>query len=191
MNLAKFLFLTITVGTLFACIYYIKFVYLRSTDEPVIITPMEPNSQMTLSSPSFTNGERIPDEYTCKGSNINPPLEFAGVPETAQSLVLVVDDPDAPVGTWDHWLVFNIDPSTTGVAPDSVPVNGIQILNSFGKEVYGGPCPPVGQNHRYFFKLYAVDVMLDPEGIVDKPGLLSAIQAHTIAKSELVGMYSR
>lgn len=191
MNFGKLLYLVLTVGTLFACIYYIKFVHLRSIDETVIIKPMDSNAQLTITSPSFANNERIPDEYTCNSTNINPPLEFGGIPENTQSLVLIVDDPDAPVGTWDHWLVYNIDPSITGVAPDSVPVNGTQIINSFGKEVYGGPCPPVGQNHRYFFKLYAVDVMLDPAGIVDKPSLLSVIKDHTIAKSELVGTYSR
>jgi Raf kinase inhibitor-like YbhB/YbcL family protein len=146
---------------------------------------------MQLTSFAFEDHQRIPDQYTCSGQNINPPLQISTVPEAAQSLALIVDDPDAPAGTWDHWLVINIDPSTTEIAEDSVPPDGVQLPNSFGQPEYGGPCPPDGPEHRYFFKLYALDLTLNPDQITSKSDLLSVIQDHTLASSELVGVYSR
>ena len=146
---------------------------------------------MTISSPSFADMARIPDEYTCNGENTNPPLSFEHVPEEAQSLILVVEDPDAPMGTWDHWMVINIDSLTTGVAPNSIPAGGTQLLNSFGTFDYGGPCPPENSEHRYFFRLYAIDTRLDDTVINDKPGVMQAITDHTIASCHLVGLFSR
>ncbi|MCA9392058.1 YbhB/YbcL family Raf kinase inhibitor-like protein [candidate division WWE3 bacterium] len=147
---------------------------------------------MQITSPVFENMGRIPDEYTCQGDDTNPPLEFSQIPEGAQSLVLIVEDPDAPSGTWDHWILFNIDAQTTAIAPNSVPSAAYQVFNSFGRIEYGGPCPPEGEEHRYYFKLYALDQLLATDGtIVDKPSLITAMNGHILAQGELVGLYSR
>jgi Raf kinase inhibitor-like YbhB/YbcL family protein len=146
---------------------------------------------MIITSPSFKNMGKIPDEYTCQGEDINPPLLFEAVPEETEGLVLVVDDPDAPIGTWDHWLVVNIEPTVNGIAPGSVPAGGHELINSFGKTAYGGPCPPNGQEHRYFFKLYALDSQLDVSAIYDKPSLYAHMQGHILASAELVGLYKK
>ena len=112
--------------------------------------------KLTISS-VFSNNETIPKKYTCDGDDINPELAIKGVPEEAKSLVLIMDDPDAPVGTWDHWIVFNI-PVTAKIEENSIP--GTEGVNSFRRQSYGGPCPPSG-THRYFFKFYALDTELD------------------------------
>ena len=149
------------------------------------------NNGMQISSPVFKNMQRIPDEYTCQGSDINPPLEISGIPAEAQSLVLIVEDPDAPSGTWDHWIVFNIDPNISGVAPDSIPAAGKEVINSFGRKSYGGPCPPPGPEHRYRFRLFALKIRLDPTIIIDKPSLLTAMKEDKLASAEHIGTYSR
>lgn len=145
---------------------------------------------MQITSSAFAASARIPDEFTCRGSNINPPLAFQDVPEETHSLVLVMDDPDAPMGAWDHWLVYNIDPSVHEIAPGTIPPGGVEVANSFGQENYGGPCPPPGPKHRYFFKLYALSTMIDRSIVRDKPSLLSAIEPFIIAQAELIGTYS-
>jgi len=143
---------------------------------------------MQLSSSAFGQNQAIPSAYTCDGANINPPLEIAGVPQGAQSLALIVDDPDAPMGTWVHWVVFNIPASTTAIEEDSVP--GETGNTNFGDDRYGGPCPPSG-THRYFFKLYALDTRLSlPQG-AKKQALEKAMQGHVLAKAELIGVYKR
>ena len=114
---------------------------------------------MNLTSPAFGNNGNIPSEYTCDGSGLSPQLNIGYVPSNAKSLVLICDDPDAPVGTWDHWIVFNIAPSAKEI-PKGIEPKGTPGKNSWGKTGYGGPCPPSG-THRYFFKLYALDTMLD------------------------------
>jgi Raf kinase inhibitor-like YbhB/YbcL family protein len=129
----------------------------------------------------------IPKKFTCDGQNVNPSFRIEGIPEGALSLALIVDDPDAPMGTWVHWVVYNI-PKVSGIEENSVP--GIQGNNDFGKKDYGGPCPPSG-THRYFFKLYALDSKLALKGQVDKKRLEQAMQGHIIQKAELVGLYKR
>src|SRR5260370_33348157 len=114
---------------------------------------------MNISSPAFANNQPIPDKYTCTGDNINPPLEFSHIPAQAKSLVLMVDDPDAPSGLWVHWTIFNMPPSITHIAENTKPETGTEGITSFGKPGYGAPCPPLG-THRYFFKLYALDTTL-------------------------------
>ncbi|MFC1640475.1 YbhB/YbcL family Raf kinase inhibitor-like protein [Patescibacteria group bacterium] len=145
---------------------------------------------MQISSPAFGPKGAIPAKYTCDGENINPELNFHEIPEGAQSLALVVDDPDAPAGTWDHWLVYNIPPDSSGI-DEGRPNIGKQGKTSFGNNKYGGPCPPDGE-HRYFFKLYALDVMLelDPDDAT-KDGLLAAMEGHILEETELVGKYDR
>jgi len=136
----------------------------------------------------FSDGEKIPVKYTADEEDINPSLEISGIPEGAKTLALIVDDPDAPIGTWVHWLVWNIPASKTKIEENSVP--GIQGINDFRKRDYGGPNPPSG-THRYFFKLYALDSELNlPEGS-KKAELEKAMQGHILATAQLIGKYSR
>lgn len=144
---------------------------------------------MKITSLAFENNTMIPAKYTCDGENISPPLSFSEIPEDAKSLVLIVDDPDAPGGTWTHWLVFNIDPKANGIAENSVPKDGIEGMTSFGKKGYGGACPPSG-THRYFFKLYALDTSLNLNN-PDKLKLEEEMQNHVLDKAELAGLYSK
>lgn len=146
---------------------------------------------MKLLSPAFEFNELIPSKYTCQGENISPPLEIVDVPKEVQSLVLIVDDPDAVSGVWDHWLVVNIDPSTTSVAEGEVPTGGEQITNSFGKPDYGGPCPPDEPVHHYRFKLYALDAKLNAAALNSKADIESAMRGHFIAQAELIGLYQK
>lgn len=144
---------------------------------------------MKLTSPAFENEAMIPPEYTCVGSDISPELNIEGIPENAKSLVLIVDDPDAPAGTWDHWIVFNIPPTTKNIPKGNDP-EGTSGKNSWGKTGYGGPCPPSG-THRYFFKLYALDTLLDlPEGS-SKSEIESAMKGHVLEEAQLMGKYKR
>jgi len=144
---------------------------------------------MKLTSPAFGNNGNIPPEFTCDGSDLSPQLDIADVPSNAKSLVLICDDPDAPVGTWDHWVVFNIEPSAKEIHKGSEP-KGQPGNNSWNKTGYGGPCPPSG-THRYFFKLYALDTMLNlPQGSAKKQ-IEAAMQGHILAKTELIGLYKR
>jgi Raf kinase inhibitor-like YbhB/YbcL family protein len=142
---------------------------------------------MKITSSAFKQGERIPSRYTCDGENINPALGIEDVPKNAASLALIVDDPDAPAGTWVHWVVFGI-PVVSGIKERSVP--GKQGRNDFGKLNYGGPCPP-GGTHRYFFKLYALDASPALAEGITKAALEQAMQGHILAKAELMGVYSR
>lgn len=131
-----------------------------------------PTTNMQLSSSAFSEGESIPAKYTCDGENVSPPLEISDIPENAQSLVLIMDDPDAPAGTWVHWVVYGIDPSTTKIEENSNQLAGIGY-NSWNKLEYGGPCPPSGE-HRYFFKLYAIDFSEYLDRIQDKESIENA-----------------
>jgi Raf kinase inhibitor-like YbhB/YbcL family protein len=146
--------------------------------------------QMKISSTAFQEGGNIPSKFTCDGADFNPALRFEGAPTEAKSLVLIVDDPDAPSGLFTHWLLWNIDPKTTAIEENSAPRNAIQGKNDFGKSGYGGPCPPSG-THRYFFKIFALDRQLDlPAG--SKRGQLEAeTRGHIIGQGQLIGRYSR
>ena len=148
------------------------------------------NINMKLFSSAFEHNKNIPSQYTCDGANFNPPLQVSEVPANAKSLVLIVDDPDAPAGTWVHWTVWNIDPKTTEIAENSVPQGAIEGMTNFGKTGYGGPCPPSG-THRYFFKLYALDITLDLTPNAGKDNLEQAMQGHVLDSVELIGLYSR
>jgi Raf kinase inhibitor-like YbhB/YbcL family protein len=140
-----------------------------------------------ISSSAFRENEMIPTQYTCDGKNINPPLDFKDIPKQAKSLALIVDDPDAPVGTWVHWVVWNI-PVVQHLNENSIP--GKEGLNDFQKQSYGGPCPPSGI-HRYFFKVYALDNMLNLPEATTKAQLESAMKNHVLASGELIGFYKR
>ena len=150
--------------------------------------------QMTSS--VFTEGQPIPKKYTCEGPDVSPPLAWTGVPAGAKSLVLICDDPDAPMGTWVHWVLFNLPPDTTSL-PENLPKkpeldNGArQGVNDFKRPGYGGPCPPPGKPHRYFFKLYALDRPVDLGEGARKKDVEKAMQGHVVAQGQLMGMYRR
>lgn len=143
---------------------------------------------LVVKSPAFESNKQIPKKYSCDGEEVNPPLTVDGIPTAAKTLALVVDDPDAPRGTFDHWVVYNISP-TTKIGENSVP--GMQGVNSASQHGYIGMCPPSG-THRYFFKVYALDTKLDlkPEN-TRKKDLEKAMQGHILAKGELIGLYNR
>jgi len=145
-------------------------------------------ADLSVKSPAFEHGKLIPKKYTCDGQDINPPLTIEGIPKEAKTLVLAVDDPDAPSGTWDHWIVWNIPASTSKIAENSVP--GKEGVNSWGHQGYMGPCPP-GGTHRYFFKVYALDTELSLGAGSRKKDAEKAMQGHVLAKGELMGLYRR
>jgi len=144
---------------------------------------------MKLLCSAFEDGEAIPSEYTCDGSDISPPLSFSNIPENTKSLALIVDDPDAPTGTWVHWLVWNIPANKTSFSKGE-NITFPQGKNDFGNLNYGGPCPPSG-THRYFFKLYALDTTLKINDGSTKEQLESAMSGHIIEEAQLIGTYSR
>lgn len=157
----------------------------------------EGNMTLTLKSNAFDNGDIIPSKYTCEGEDISPPLVWAGVPENAQSLVLIVDDPDAPDPkapkmTWVHWVLYNIQPDVSGLPEDimsaKLPPGTEEGLNDWNRTGYGGPCPPIGR-HRYFHKLYALNTMLEGMNTPTKAKVEAAMKGHIIAQTELVGTY--
>ncbi len=142
---------------------------------------------MKLTSPEFENNKFIPKKFTCLGEDTSPTLNIKDIPQRAQSLVLIVDDPDAPVGTWIHWVVYDI-PVISVIQENSIP--GTQGINNFNKINYGGPCPPLG-THRYFFKLYALDTKLNlPQGKT-KAQVEKAMEGHVLDKDELIGLFKR
>jgi Raf kinase inhibitor-like YbhB/YbcL family protein len=143
-----------------------------------------------IKSPVFNQEEMIPEKYTCNGEDFNPPLLIENVPEEAKSLVLIVDDPDAPMGTFTHWLVWNIDPKIKEIKENSVPEGAVLGTNDFGKTAYGGPCPPFG-THRYYFKVYALDTVLDlPKGS-NRLQLEKAMMGNVLDSGELMGKFSK
>lgn len=145
---------------------------------------------MTITSPAFLEGQPIPKKYTCDDAGVNPPLAIAGVPAGARSLALILDDPDAPGSTWTHWVVWNIDPGTTSIAENSVPVGAMVGQASSGQNVYGGPCPPSGTHH-YYFHLYALPLKLNVSSFSDAAVLHRAMDGNIIGEAELMGTYSR
>ena len=148
-----------------------------------------------LSSPVFVHKSAIPLKYSCKGDNISPELTWSDPPEGTMSYGLIMDDPDAPAGTWVHWVLYNIPGKLRGL-PESIPQDkeiadlGVSGVNSSSKYGYSGPCPPIG-THRYFFRLYALDTLLDLEPGATKPELIKAMQGHILAVAELMGTYNR
>ena len=151
---------------------------------------------MKLSSSAFASGGAIPVKYTCEGENSSPPLAWSGVPQGTKSIALVCDDPDAPGGTWVHWVLYDLPPTTNELteklAPTpSLPNSGKQGTNSFEKIGYGGPCPPPGKGHHYLFKLYALDSTIALKPGATKVELLGAMEHHVLGEGRLVGTYQR
>lgn len=151
---------------------------------------------MNLTSTSFASGGNIPKKYTCDADDNSPALSWSGAPQGTKSFALIADDPDAPVGTWTHWLLYDL-PATTTSLPENVskveepPIGGRQGRNDFRKTGYGGPCPPPGKPHRYFFKLYALDQTMNLKAGASKKELEQAMRTHILAQAELVGKYGR
>ena len=147
---------------------------------------------LNLKSDAFVSGQSIPAKYTCVGKNVSPALTWSDPPAGTRSFALIVDDPDAPMGTWVHWVLFNIPADQHDLAED-LPVTGNAIYfgkNSSGNTRYDGPCPPSG-THRYYFKLYALDTLVDLRPGATKEELLKAMQGHTLAQGELMGTFSK
>ncbi|MGD2103984.1 MAG: YbhB/YbcL family Raf kinase inhibitor-like protein [Anaerolineae bacterium] len=149
-----------------------------------------------LTSPAFAQGETIPQRYTCDGQDISPPLSWTAPPEGTQSLALIMDDPDAPVGTWVHWVLFNVPVDKRSLseavpAKDQLPDGSLHGKNSWRRLEYGGPCPPSGGAHRYVFTLYALDTSLDVPAGADKRAVLKALEGHVLAETQLTGEYAR
>ncbi len=148
-----------------------------------------------LISEAFSEGAMIPTRYTCDGEDVSPPLSWTELPPETGSFALICEDPDAPVGTWDHWVLFNIPASATGL-PEAVPATAtlddgsVHGNNSWGRLGYGGPCPP-GGTHRYIFSLFALDIKLDLKSGATKSGLLKAMEGHILARTRLMGTYRR
>jgi len=176
------IFLLVTVAGILA--------FWKNSQAPVYGEPSRTikTSSMNISSVEFKNNEPIPAKFTCQGNGINPELKISGVPENAKNLALIMDDPDAPMGTFTHWLIWNIDPKTSIIKENSAP--GVQGTNGVKENAYIGPCPPSG-THRYFFKLYALDARLDLKAGAGKSELESEIAKHELGRAELVGTYKK
>lgn len=162
---------------------------------------------MTITSPAFEHNGTIPQKYTCDGENISPEFRIEGVPKEAKSLALIMDDPDAPRGTFTHWLVYNMDPRNPGITENAIPIGladenepinprapeapaALEGMNGTGRVGYIGPCPPSG-THRYFFKLFALDAELNIPNGAERGDLERAMEGHVLASSELIGLYER
>lgn len=148
-----------------------------------------------IKSPAFEEGELIPKKYTCDGVNVSPPLQWSSLPADVESIVLICEDPDAPSGLWTHWIIFNLPAETKGVSEfimeREVLENGAQQgLNDFGTIGYRGPCPP-GGSHRYYYRIYALDVLLELPSRINRQDLLEAMNGHIIDQGQIMGIYTR
>ncbi len=152
---------------------------------------------MEIKSDSFKDGEYLAKDYSCQGQNISPGFSWSGAPANTKSFAIICDDPDAPVGDWVHWVVFNIPGNTAGLGEGisqsgALPKEAVEGKNDFGKNGYGGACPPPGKPHRYFFKLYALDVEKLPlDASATKKALLAGMKGHIVAEAKIIGLYKR
>jgi Raf kinase inhibitor-like YbhB/YbcL family protein len=158
--------------------------------------PETSKATMQLTSSAFTEGKPIPTRYTCDDKDVSPPLQWTHAPPSTGSFVLIADDPDAPAGTWVHWVLFDLPASATALAEDipksqHLPGGATQGLNDFRRLGYGGPCPPHGKPHRYFFKLYALDTRLELKPGATKADVERAMQNHVLGQAQLMGTYQR
>jgi Raf kinase inhibitor-like YbhB/YbcL family protein len=167
----------------------------RGTEPGEVREERSRDMAISVGSSAFQEGGLIPAKYTCDGNDLSVPLKWAGAPEGTKSIALISDDPDAPVGTWVHWVMWNIPPAARelaeGVPPKAeLPDGSRQGVSDFGRPGYGGPCPPSG-THRYYFKVYALDAMLDLPNSARKADLVKAMKGHVLAEGQLMGKYSR
>lgn len=170
----------------FCCLLMFIFMFSRYAQAVENTMPVG-GGNMELTSPEFKHNGFIPAKFTCEGDDINPSLVISGIPEETKSLSLIVDDPDAPMGTWVHWVVYDI-PVILSIEENTIP--GKQGINNSGKRVYHGPCPPSG-THRYFFKIYALDTNLNLNEGLSKGALEKAMKGHILGQAELIGLYKR
>ena len=166
-----------------------------AAQQPVANKPAEDKTEIKLTSAAFKEGQPIPRAYTCDGINVSPPLEWSGVPKPAKTLSVVCDDPDAPGGTWVHWVLYNLPAENIGLvenlpAAENLKVGGFQGKNDFEKIGYGGPCPPSG-THRYFFRVYALDSDVPLKAGATKADLIKAMEGHIVLQGQLMGTYRR
>lgn len=157
--------------------------------------PANNNTELKLTSTAFKEGQAIPRQYTCDGVNVSPPLEWSGAPKSAKTIAIIADDPDAPAGTWVHWVLYNLPADNIGLvenlpATEDLKAGGFQGKNDFGKIGYGGPCPPSG-THRYFLKIYALDGELPLKAGATKADLEKAMEGHVLLQGQLMGTYRR
>lgn len=204
-------FILIVVIFLCSALFLVWKIKNKTGNQPQLAPVIINTDPMQITSPEFLNNKLIPSKYTCDGDGVNPPLSFADVPKQAVTLALVVDDPDAssftsnsakatsdfqnatedkPKGTWVHWLVWNMAPTLESISENSVPQGVIQGQGSSGQNVYGSPCPPSGQ-HRYFFKLYALDTKLTIPSYSTSVDLEKAMEGHIISQAQLIGLYQK
>jgi hypothetical protein len=156
----------------------------------------EPAMNIQITSAAFAEAQPIPNQYTCAGPDVSPPLAWSGAPAGTKSFALIADDPDAPVGTWVHWVIYSLPPTATSLAESTPPSRELpdgskQGINDFGNIGYGGPCPPPGKPHRYFFKIYALDAALNLKSGATKKELLRTMEGHVLGEGQLMGTYQR
>lgn len=174
----------------------ISFLLYYATEGNLFAQMSEGGSEMKITSTAFEEGETIPRKYTCAGEDVSPALTWSESPKGTKSFVLICDDPDAPVGTWVHWVLYGISPNVTtldeNVPPDGEVLDGArQGRNDFGNLGYGGPCPPPGRAHRYYFKLYALDIKPELAVGATKAEVLKAIEGHVLSEAQLMGRFAR
>jgi Raf kinase inhibitor-like YbhB/YbcL family protein len=150
----------------------------------------ETDMSIQVSSSAFSEAGNIPRLYTCDDINVSPPLTWTGVPDNAMSLALIMDDPDAPAGTWVHWVLFNLPPALSSLE-QGISGGGTEGRNDFGRSGYEGPCPPRGSNHRYLIKMYALDIVVDLKAGASKSQLENQMRGHILAQGQLMGKYGR
>lgn len=152
--------------------------------------------KISISIDGFNEGDMIPDKFTCEGKDVSPPISWTGIPGGTKSIALITDDPDAPGGTFVHWVLYNL-PANILKLPESIPQDktladgSMQGMTDFGRPGYGGPCPPPGKPHRYYFKVYALDRKLDLQPLASKSQVENAMKGHILAQGELMGKYQR
>lgn len=154
-------------------------------------TTEEDEMSLAVTSPAFGEGETVPQQYTCDGADVAPPLELSGVPSESAELALIMEDPDAPGGTFVHWVLWGVDGSVTSFPEGGVPDGAVHGRTSFGRDRYGGPCPPPGDPHRYIFTVYALSASPDLAPGASADELRTAIEGSTLAEGSLTGMYGR
>lgn len=181
-------FAIIVIGVLVVWVYS-HAIKNSESPPPLPTTKQITKNHMNISSSAFANQQNIPDTYTCREKGINPPLQFFDIPQNAKSLVLIMDDSDAPIGTFVHWVVYNMPVTVDKIAENSKPT-GTEGKNGAGQTAYTGPCPPSGTHH-YYFKLYALDTQLQFLDTPDKKAVEDAMQGHVIDQAQLIGLYSK
>ncbi|KKU93978.1 MAG: PEBP family protein [Candidatus Jorgensenbacteria bacterium GW2011_GWA1_48_13] len=191
--LITFVVLFVVIGVFYLIFQNAGPLFMKAPSEQPQAVSTKTMGTLTIKSSAFKNNDPIPAKYTCDGDNVNPLIEILNVPKEAKSLALVMDDPDATGGvTWDHWLVWNINPQTNYIEEDNLPQGAIEGKTSFGKSSYGGPCPPRGsKQHRYMFKVYALNIMLGLMEGEGKTELTKAMEGHVLAEGTLIGLYQR